>query len=152
MQLFNKYRELLFPAKVRIFFLTGEICSAQAGTHLFLPCHELLTINYLRFMERISHLLAFLEKQPKDNFLRHALALEYIKLERLNEAKELFEAILTDSPDYIGSYYHLAKLLEQTGETATAIQWYERGMAAAKTAGDHHALNELRAAYEELVF
>ncbi len=102
-------------------------------------------------MERIARILAFLEQNPKDNFLRHALALEYIKTGRLAEARGLFEAILSDSPDYVGSYYHLAKLLEQLQETEMAIQWYEKGMEAAKTAGDSHTLNELRAAYDDLI-
>ena len=33
-----------------------------------------------------------------------------------------------------------------------AIKWYEKGMAEAKKAGDNHAYNELRSAYEELTF
>lgn len=103
-------------------------------------------------MERIARILAFLEQNPKDNFLRHALALEYIKTGKLTAAKELFEAVLTDSPDYVGSYYHLAKLLEQLQETELAIQWYEKGMEAAKKADDHHSLSELRAAYDDLIF
>ncbi|MFZ6023775.1 MAG: tetratricopeptide repeat protein [Bacteroidota bacterium] len=102
-------------------------------------------------MERITRILAFLEQHPKDNFLRHALALEYIKLGKLEEARCLFEAILTESPDYVGSYYHLAKLLEQLQQTEFAIQWYEKGMEAAKKAGDNHSLNELRAAYDDLI-
>ncbi len=107
---------------------------------------------YLCTMERITRILAFLEQNPKDNFLRHALALEYIKTGKLEEARTLFEAVLTDSPDYVGSYYHLAKLLEQLQQTDLAIQWYEKGMEAAKAAGDNHALNELRAAYEDLIY
>lgn len=103
-------------------------------------------------MERISRILTFLEQNPKDNFLQHALALEYIKVGRLAEARSLFESVLTQSPDYVGSYYHLAKLLEQLGERDLAVEWYEKGMAAARNAGDNHALNELRAAYEDLVY
>lgn len=60
--------------------------------------------------------------------------------------------ILTQSPDYIGSYYHLAKLLEKMQEKQLAIEWYEKGMQAAKQAGDQHAYNELQAAYEDLVY
>lgn len=103
-------------------------------------------------MDRIQKLLDFLEKTPDDNFLKHALALEYIKVNEAFKARQLFEDILTKSPDYIGSYYHLAKLLEQTGERETAISWYEKGMAAAKKAGDNHAYNELQSAYEDLVY
>ncbi len=54
-------------------------------------------------------------------------------------------------PGYVGSYYHLAKLLEREGNINLAIEWYEKGMQAARAAGDNHALNELRMAYEEIV-
>jgi len=103
-------------------------------------------------MDRITKIREFLTANPKDNFLRHALALEYMKLGDDQGARELFEAILAESPDYIGSYYHLAKLLEKMQETDLAIQWYEKGMAEAKKAGDNHAYNELQAAYEDLVY
>ncbi len=109
-------------------------------------------MNYLYPMDRITRIQAFLEQNPKDSFLRHALALEYIKLGQLNDAKTLFLAVLSDNPDYIGSYYHLARLLETLEERDAAIQWYEKGMETAKKAGDTHALNELRAAYEDLIF
>jgi Tfp pilus assembly protein PilF len=103
-------------------------------------------------MDRIAQLMAFLEKTPEDNFLQHALALEYIKIGREQEARTLFEVLLQRDPSYIGSYYHLAKLLERTGDTEQAVLWYERGMEAAKKAGDSHALGELRSAYEELLY
>ena len=41
-------------------------------------------------MQRIERIIEFLNQQPKDNFLRHALALEYLKLGSDNKAKELF--------------------------------------------------------------
>lgn len=103
-------------------------------------------------MDRIEKIREFLQANPSDNFLRHALALEYIKTGKETDARLLFEAILHDSPDYIGSYYHLAKLLEKMEEPRLAIEWYEKGMAAAKKAGDGHAYNELQAAYEDLVY
>ena len=103
-------------------------------------------------MNRIEKLHELLQQMPGDNFLRHALALEYIKLEKDDEAKVLFESVLKDSPDYIGSYYHLAKLLERNGEKEKAIACYEDGMQQAKMANDNHAYNELRAAYEDLVY
>ena len=103
-------------------------------------------------MNRIEKLLEYLQQTPNDNFLRHALALEYIKLENDTEAKILFESILKDSPDYIGSYYHLGKLLERNGETNEAITCYEKGMDEAKKLNEQHAYTELQAAYEDLVY
>ncbi len=103
-------------------------------------------------MNRTEKLLEYLQATPNDNFLRHALALEYIKLGNDNDAKILFESILSDSPGYVGSYYHLGKLLERNGEITKAIECYGKGMAHAKTVNDQHAYNELQAAYEDLVY
>jgi Tfp pilus assembly protein PilF len=103
-------------------------------------------------MDRITRIQEFLQANPQDNFLRHALALEYIKIGNDQQAKALFTTILTESPDYVGSYYHLAKLLEKLQLTNEAIAWYEKGMQAAKAAKDQHAYNELQAAYEDLVY
>lgn len=103
-------------------------------------------------MDRIERLKSFLESNPDDSFLLHALALEYIKEGNDAEARQLFEELLIREPDYVGSYYHLAKLLERNGERDLAIAWYEKGMAAAKEANDQHAYNELQAAHEDLVY
>ncbi len=103
-------------------------------------------------MDRIEKIHELLQQMPGDNFLRHALALEYIKLNRDNEAKVLFEAILKDEPGYTGSYYHLGKLLERQGETQKAISCYEKGMEESKKANEQHTYNELQSAYEDLVY
>ncbi len=101
-------------------------------------------------MERIDKLKEFLAASPEDSFLQHALALEYVKIDNDAEAKKLFTAILEREPGYVGSYYHLGKLLERTNEIAQAINTYEKGMAAAKKAGDNHSYNELQGAYEDI--
>lgn len=103
-------------------------------------------------MDRINTLRGFLTANPNDSFVKHALALEYIKVGDDATAKLLFEEILAHDAGYVGSYYHLAKLLERTGNTKAAIEWYEKGMEAAKKAGDQHAYGELRSAHEELTF
>jgi predicted Zn-dependent protease len=102
-------------------------------------------------MEKIEKLKSFLVHAPEDPFLKHALALEYIKTGNDADARTLFLDILTRDPSYIGTYYHLARLLERAGEMENAKIWYEKGMAAAKKAADGHAFNELLAAYEDLI-
>lgn len=101
-------------------------------------------------MNRIEKLQDFLQKSPNDNFLKHALALEYKKIEDYTAARQLFEDILTKDPSYVGSYYQLGKLLEELGEKDLATDWYQKGMMAAKSAKDNHAYNELQSAYEDL--
>lgn len=103
-------------------------------------------------MDRIAKLKEFLAASPADSFLQHALALEYIKLGDDEAARQLFEEILNREPGYVGSYYHLAKLLERQGKEAQAIEVYEKGMEEAKRAGDNHSFGELRGAWEELTF
>ncbi len=102
-------------------------------------------------MDRINKLVQYLQASPNDSFLQHALALEYIKAGNDADARDLFENILEKDPGYIGSYYHLAKLLERADEIDLAKQWYEKGMQTAKAAGENHSYNELLAAWEDLM-
>jgi Tfp pilus assembly protein PilF len=103
-------------------------------------------------MDRIAKLKEFLQTSPDDSFIQHALALEYVKLGETVEARRLFENILARDENYIGSYYHLARLLEQTGQKEDAMVWYEKGMVKSKEKGDMHAYNELKSAYEDLAY
>ena len=101
-------------------------------------------------MDRIKKLKEFLQKDPHDAFVKHALALEYVKLGDEAAARQLWEEVLQWDPAYVGSYYHLAKLLERTGEKELAVRWYEQGMKAAMAAREMKAYNELQAALEDL--
>ncbi len=101
-------------------------------------------------MSRIEKLLEFMKTSDKDSFLQHALALEYIKIDKDEEARKLFNEILLREPTYIGSYYHLAKLLERAGDFDKAIKVYKRGMEEAKAAEDNHSYSELLMALEDI--
>ena len=103
-------------------------------------------------MERIEQLRKFIQESPNDSFLKHALALEYVKLGDDETARRLFEELLAAHPGYVGSYYRLGKLCERMDETAAAVAWYEKGMQVAKEKGEQHAYGELRGALEELTF
>lgn len=101
-------------------------------------------------MERIEKLKNFLADNPGDSFLMHALALEYVKVKDDGSAESLFNELLMQHPEYVGSYYHLGKLLERRGAEDAAVKIYENGMEKAKEAKDNHALNELKMAWEDL--
>ena len=100
-------------------------------------------------MDRIEKLKEYLQKTPADSFLQHALALEFIKIGRDDEAGELFTEILAREPNYVGTYYHLARLQERRGQHIEALETYEKGMEAAKAAEDKHAFSELLMARDE---
>ena len=101
-------------------------------------------------MTRIEKLLEFMRTSGKDSFLQHALALEYIKVNNDEEARKLFNELLLREPTYVGSYYHLGKLLERVADFEKAIRIYKRGMEEAKKAGDQQSYNELQGALEDL--
>lgn len=102
-------------------------------------------------MDRIASLKEFLKQTPNDSFLKHALALEYIKLGNDTDARQQFEELLANDPGYVGSWYHLGKLLERVGEEKQAIAVYEKGMEMAKAASNRHAYNELQMALDDLL-
>ncbi|MEX0636322.1 MAG: tetratricopeptide repeat protein [Ferruginibacter sp.] len=101
-------------------------------------------------MNRIEKLLEYLKTNDKDSFLQHALALEYIKIGEDEAARLLFNELLLRVPSYVGSYYHLGKLLERQGNFDKAIRIYQRGMEEANRADDRHAFNELQMAKEDI--
>jgi len=102
-------------------------------------------------MDRIASIKEFLKQTPNDSFLKHALALEYIKLGNDADARRQFEELLAHEPGYVGSYYHLGKLLERAGAEQEAIAVYEKGMEMAKAENNRHAYNELQMALDDLL-
>lgn len=103
-------------------------------------------------MERIEKLKAFLAQNPQDSFVQHALALEYVKQGNEAGAQQLWEALLQQDEAYVGSYYHLAKLLERQGHTDAAIAVYAKGLQVAQKLNDRHAANELQMALDDLIY
>jgi Tfp pilus assembly protein PilF len=101
-------------------------------------------------MDRIQKLLEFLKQSEGDSFLQHALALEYVKIGKDMEALQLFNNVIQNDPGYVGSYYHLGKLLEKMGQIEKALEIYNTGMDEAKKAGDKHSYNELMGAKDEI--
>lgn len=99
-------------------------------------------------MNRIDRLLEFLNGNPNDCFLKHALALEYIKAGDDVKAQQLFEENLHHDPGYVATYYHLGKLLERKEATERAIYLYQEGMSVARKVNDMHSYNEMNMALE----
>lgn len=98
---------------------------------------------------RIQKLETYLLQQPNDSFLQHALALEYTAQNKITDAINLFETLLKRNPNYVGSYYHLAKLYELVNNEALTIATYQKGIEIATQLNERHLLGELRSAYEE---
>lgn len=100
--------------------------------------------------ERLAQLQTFLAKSPNDPFLQYATALEYLKLLDYDAALNIFTALVTDNPNYVGTYYHLGKLQEKMEQFSQALDTYKQGMEVATRLADRHSYNELQGAWNLL--
>ncbi len=96
---------------------------------------------------RLQQLLNFLETEPDDPFLKYALATEYLSGNDAETALRYFEDLVNNHEDYVGTYYHLGKLLELLSRKDDALKIYRKGMEISRKAGDSHAYTELQAVY-----
>jgi Tfp pilus assembly protein PilF len=99
-------------------------------------------------MNRLTQLLAFLEKEPQDAFLHYGLALEYVKENQTEAARKEFEWLLAQKADYLPTYYQAAAFFTTLGEIETAQRVYLKGIEIAQSQQDAFALRELKSAYE----
>lgn len=99
--------------------------------------------------DRLEKLLEFLKNEPDDEFLKYALATEYLRLNDTEKALFYYENLVTKHPDYVGTYYHLGKLYEALSRKDDAISTYEKGMITARKMRDNHALSELQSVYNQ---
>lgn len=100
-------------------------------------------------MERMEKLKEMLVAEPDDSFLKHALALEYIKIGDMNKAEELFRSVLAHDPLYTGSYYHLGMICLNRGDHAEAVRIFRKGIEACTQTGNRHSRSELQSALDE---
>src|SRR3954469_11172859 len=100
-------------------------------------------------ISRLDKLLAFIQNEPEDEFLKYALATEYLRLNETDKALFYYEDLITNHPGYTGTYYHLGKLYEALNRKEDAMATYEAGMKITKEKRDNHAFSELQAVYRE---
>jgi len=98
--------------------------------------------------ERLEQLLNYLNEGSKDPFIRYALATEYSKLKQYDLALKYYQDLTKNDPDYVGTYYHLGKLLETLNKKEEAISIYEKGMNIALKMKNMHAYSELKGVHQ----
>ena len=98
--------------------------------------------------ERLKQLNSLLDTSPNDPFLLYAIAKEHEGIGDEANAMASYANLCTHHPDYVGTYYHYAKLLEKQEKYEEALSIYGKGMQVAKKIGDQHAHGEL--AYAKL--
>jgi len=96
---------------------------------------------------RLVKLLEFLENESNDPFILYALATEYNNQNDKEKAYDFYLQLTEKHPDYVGTYYHLGKLLEKDAQVEKAKEIYQKGMVVARNKRDMHAFSELQGAY-----
>jgi tetratricopeptide (TPR) repeat protein len=101
--------------------------------------------------DRIEKLLQFLKEDPDDAFTKYALAIEYTSTDK-SKAILYFEDLLKNHREYIGTYYHAAHLYVELDNPDKAKEVFEKGIEVAEKLKNHHALRELKAAYQNFLY
>lgn len=94
--------------------------------------------------KRLALFDKLINEGSKDPFHHYARALELRSLGRVEEARAAMEGVTQTFPDYVPSYLMAAQLAQQAGQTERARGAAQAGIAAAKRAGNDHALSELQ--------
>ena len=100
---------------------------------------------------RIENLREILASDPQDTFARYALGLEYLSINDIDSARQMFEETSVLDPNYVAAYYQLGKTYELLGDEGMARKVYEKGIYVASSQSDEHTKSELEQAISELL-
>jgi tetratricopeptide (TPR) repeat protein len=100
---------------------------------------------------RIEQLQEFLKEDSNDSFLTYALALEYVRVEENDAARDCFLKLIKDDENYLASYYQLGKLYESLNDLENAVGIYKKGIKIAQKSENKKTLLELQEAYNMLI-
>ena len=94
-------------------------------------------------MPSLNQLLPLLAAEPNDPFLRYAVAMEYARQSRPDDALGEFRELLARHPDYVPGHFMAGRAAEQKGDPELAKTYYRSGIEAAQRTGDDHAAREI---------
>jgi len=95
-------------------------------------------------MDRVALLKEILAENPNDAFARYGLAMEYANTGDPTTALVEYEKIVELNPEYVPAYQMAGQLVMNLGRDRDARSWFERGIAAARRAGNQHAESEMQ--------
>jgi predicted Zn-dependent protease len=95
---------------------------------------------------RRQQLEAMLAEDPNDEFLRYALAMEFVNAGEHESAVRHFRELIALNPakPYVPAYQMAGQLLLKLGRTKDAITLLRDGVAQAQKQGNLHAAGEMQ--------
>jgi tetratricopeptide (TPR) repeat protein len=129
----------------------SQVCLFAAKEYKSIVCQMTNTRKELLFLSgmesnRSHQIREMLASEPLDDFLNYALAIELEKEGQIAQAIEVIEQILTRNENYLGAYYKLGALLEQSGDIPKDQSAYQKGMEISKKQKNTKAFGELSTA------
>ncbi|HTQ07229.1 MAG TPA: tetratricopeptide repeat protein [Polyangiaceae bacterium] len=100
--------------------------------------------------KRLAFLEATTQAGTADSFAWYALALEYRKEQRLDDAARAFVSLRAKDPGYLPLYLMAGQTLVEAGKPGEAAEWLEAGIVLARERGDSKTLGELESALADL--
>ncbi len=85
-----------------------------------------------------------------DAFAWYGLAMEYRRLERLDDALAAFAKLRAQDPSYLPQYLMAGQSLLEAGRKDEARDWLAAGLRLATETGDHKTSGELQQALDEI--
>jgi thioredoxin-like negative regulator of GroEL len=86
---------------------------------------------------------AMLAADPRDQFLRYALAMEWAKAEEHDRSLELFRSLMDDDPPHVPSFLMAGQSLCRSGRIEEARTVLRDGIEAARRQNNSHAAGEM---------
>jgi tetratricopeptide (TPR) repeat protein len=99
---------------------------------------------------KLDRIRSYAESHAQDPFAWYALAMELKGLSQVEEAVKVFERLMNEFPAYVPTYLQAGFTLQAAGNSAAARTAYEKGLTAARAAGNNHAASELQGALDSL--
>ena len=91
-----------------------------------------------------------IEKDPKNTFVRYALAMEYRKQKRWDESLVAFNAVIEHDADYIPAYQMGGQTAVDADRADEARDLLTLGIETAGKQGNTHAVSEMTELLETL--
>jgi predicted Zn-dependent protease len=95
--------------------------------------------------KRLAMLESMVKSGKADSFAFYALALEYRKEARLDDALGTFADLRKRDPDYLPMYLMAGQIYVSAARYTEARDWLEAGLRLAQAKGDSKAFGELQA-------
>lgn len=105
-----------------------------------------------KISKRLEQLILLHNDTPAETFIWFAIAKEYEKLHMSELAIEWYQRLVSEAPEYVGTYYHYANRLFFENQPVKSLEMIELGKKVAHGQNDKHAFGELNRLFMELDF